>query len=332
MNLLFSCIGKRGYIADYFRPHLEKGDRIIGTSNSKWTPGFEHCDTNYILPDIVSPDYIPSVKDVCEREAITGLLSFYDPDVVALSKYFDDFISMGITPIIPRQKIAEICFDKMMTYQYLTKNNFVTAKTYLNIDDAISNLNSGDLKFPVYVKPRRGFGSSLTFRARNELELHAFYHYASDMIIQEELVGEPIDFDILNDLNGNVISVVPWKKFRSRLGETEQAQTFKHQDVIDFGVKLGNTLGHIGPLDADLYLKDGQISVLEINLRFGGGYPVSHLSGADFPAKIIKMVKGEEIMPDIGNYLENIVMMKDNLVIGGLEKEYFADKFRDISN
>ena len=54
MNILFSCIGKRGYIADFFRPHLQATDMIIGTSNTKWTPGFEHCDKNYILPDINS--------------------------------------------------------------------------------------------------------------------------------------------------------------------------------------------------------------------------------------------------------------------------------------
>jgi carbamoyl-phosphate synthase large subunit len=332
MNLLFSCIGKRGYIADYFRPHLENIGKIIGTSNTKWTPGFEHCDTNYIMPNIDNPNYITKVKEVCEREAISAILSFFDPDVVALSKCFDEFVSIGVTPIIPRREIAEICFDKFLTYQFLSKNNFKTAKTYLRIEDAIVDLSSGDLNFPVYVKPRRGFGSSLTFKARNKLELQAFFNYAPDMIIQEELEGEAIDFDILNDLNGNVVSVVPWKKFRSRLGETEQAQTFKHQDVIEFGVKLGNTLGHIGPLDADLFLQDGQVSVLEINLRFGGGYPVSHLSGADFPAKIIKMIKGEELIPDIGNFLENVVMMKDNLVIGGLAGTYFADKFRDFNS
>jgi len=330
MNLLFSCVGKRGYIADYFRPHLKKGERIIGTSNSKWTPGFEHCDTNYILPDIVSPDYIPKVMEVCERERITGILSFFDPDVVTLSKYFDEFIAMGITPIVPRHEIAEICFDKYLTYQFFSENNFLTAKTFLNIEDAFKSLTSGSLKYPLYVKPRRGYGSSLTFKARNQLELNAFYHYTPDMIIQEELTGEPFDFDILNDLNGNVISVVPWKKFKSRLGETEQAQTFKHQDVIDFGVKLGNKLGHIGPLDADLYLKDGKISVLEINLRFGGGYPVSHLAGAEFPAKIIAMLRGEEVKTDIGNFQHGIIMMKDFLVIGGNEHEYFSNKFMNL--
>lgn len=324
MNLLFSCIGKRGYIADFFRPHLSKEDRIIGTSNTKWTPGFEHCDVNYILPDINKPDYISSVKDVCEKESVDAILSFFDPDVVELSRHFDEFLEMGIQPVIPKAEIAEVCFDKYKTFNFFIEKGFSTANTFLDYQEVMDFLADGSLDFPLYVKPRRGFGSSLTFKARNELELNAFFHYAPDMIIQEEMTGEPIDFDILNDLEGNVLSVNPWRKYRSRLGETEQAETFFNQDVLDFGVKLGSTLKHIGPLDADLYINGSDVSVLEVNLRFGGGYPVSHLAGANFPEKILRMLRGEILNSDIGQFKEGVVMMKDNLIIGGLHSDYFS--------
>jgi len=309
---------------------MSKGDRIIGTSNTKWTPGFEHCDKNYILPNINDPNYLPSVFEVCKRESISGILSFFDPDVVALSRQFDTFVEMGITPIIPRQEIAEICFDKYKTYQFLTEKGFNTAKTYLDFDTAMADIRSGLLSFPLFVKPRTGFGSALTFKAYNTLEVDAFFHYAPNMIIQEEMTGEAIDFDILNDLSGNVLSVVPWKKYRSRMGETEQAETFDDQNVIDFGVKLGTALGHIGPLDADLFLNGKSVSVLEINLRFGGGYPVSHLAGADFPSKIISMIKGQVINPSIGDYKRETVMMKDNFIIGGLKSDFFDRKIIDF--
>lgn len=327
MNLLFSCIGKRGYIADFFRPHLSKGDRIIGTSNTKWTPGFEHCDFNYILPDIGHPDYISRVKEICQRESIGAILSFFDPDVVELARHFEEFLDMGIQPVIPKAEIAEVCFDKFKTYQFLVENGFPTAKTYLEYEEVIDLLADRVIAFPLFVKPRRGFGSSLTFKAHNEIELDAFYHYAPDMIIQEEMTGEAIDFDILNDLEGNVLSVIPWRKYRSRMGETEQAETFFDKSVLDFGLKLGTILKHIGPLDADLFINGSQISILEINLRFGGGYPVSHLAGANFPDKIIRMLKGEKLTPDIGQFQQGTVMMKDNLVIGGPRDEFFSNKF-----
>jgi carbamoyl-phosphate synthase large subunit len=230
---------------------------------------------------------------------------------------------------MPRAEIAETCFDKYKTFQYLREANFDTAKTYIDLRDAIADIQSGTLSYPVFVKPRCGFGSQLTFRACNEPELVAFFHCAPDMIIQEELTGDACCFDILNDMDGKVLSVVPWRKFRSRSGETEQAQTMADKALTDFGVRLSTALGHAGPLDADLFRLEGRISVLEINLRFGGGYPVSHLAGADFPAKIVKMIRGEKLVPDIGDFENDVVMMKDNSVIGGPGSQYFADRCVD---
>ena len=325
MNLLFSCIGKRGYIADYFRSHLGVNDRIIGTSNTKWTSGFSHCDKNYILPDIISPKYISTVMDICKMESVSGILSFFDPDVVELSKHFEEFVMMGITPIFPKEEITEICFDKYKTFKFLTSHKIKTAMTYLDFHQAMNEIRSGKLSFPVFVKPRRGFSSKSTYKANNERELDVFFHYASDMIIQEELRGESINFDILNDLNGKVLSVVPWRKYLSRMGETEHAQTIHNQSLIDFGVNLASTLKHIGPLDADLFLLNDKISVLEINLRFGGGYPVSHLAGAGFPSKIIRMLKGEGVQQGIGDFSDDIILIKDNFILGGPASEYFQN-------
>jgi hypothetical protein len=38
MNLLFSCIGRRGYLATWFRETLEPGDRIVGTTTRAGRP------------------------------------------------------------------------------------------------------------------------------------------------------------------------------------------------------------------------------------------------------------------------------------------------------
>ena len=181
------------------------------------------------------------------------------------------------------------------------------------------------------MKPRHGFGSALTFRARNITELEAFFNYAPDMIIQEEVVGDAIDFDVLMTYKGKQFQLF-LRKYRSRIGETEQAQTFYDEKIVNFGFQLGSLLGHRGPLDADLFLKDGEIIVLEINLRFGGGYPVSHLAGANFPLKILQMIRGELTSDCKPQFTPNVIMMKDNLVLGGSEPVFFKDKYINRRN
>jgi len=61
-----------------------------------------------------------------------------------------------------------------------------------------------------------------------------------------------------------------------------------------FGFRIGEALGHIGNLDCDVFEKDGQYYLLEMNPRFGGGYPFSHLAGANYPAAIVAWLEGKE--------------------------------------
>lgn len=325
MNLLFSCIGKRGYMARLFREQLGPGDRIIGTSNTRWTPGFNACDKGYLLPDLTSPEYIPAVLALCERERINGLLSFFDMDVHRLSKHVHEFEAIGVKCFIPRAEAADICFDKWRTFEFLREKGFETADTWLDLVSVKRAMDDGTLTFPVYVKPRAGFGSRNTFKARDWKELEVFFGLEPDMIVQEALGGDAYDFDILNDLQGRALSVVCWRKSLSRMGETEQATTVHDERLAEVGTRLANALGHAGPLDADLFLWNGKVYVLEINLRFGGGYPTSHLAGAGFPKAIVQMIRSEQPGIKQGDYKAGVVMMKELHTIGGEEEHFFTD-------
>jgi carbamoyl-phosphate synthase large subunit len=50
---------------------------------------------------------------------------------------------------------------------------------------------------------------------------------------------------------------------------------------------IGESLGHVGNLDCDVFIGPNGISVLELNPRFGGGYPFSHLAGVNLPAVLL---------------------------------------------
>jgi hypothetical protein len=69
----------------------------------------------------------------------------------------------------------------------------------------------------------------------------------------------------------------------------------------------------------------GNAHVLEINFRFGGGYPVSHFAGAGFPEMIVRMGRGERVEPLIGKYDKGVVMMKELRVIKGVHNNFFQD-------
>jgi carbamoyl-phosphate synthase large subunit len=315
MNLLFSCIGRRGYIADWFREHLGPGDRIIGTSNTPWTPGFHACDEGVLMPDLASEAYIPTLLELCRKRRIQALLSFFDLDVVAISRHRERFRELGVVPLVPDARVAEIGLDKLETARFLGSHGFRVPETFTELEAARAALREGRLRYPVIVKPRFGFASQNLFAARTDEELRIFFGCASDMLVQERLAGQEHSLDVLNDLEGRVVSVIVKRKVMMRAGETDQAESVRHPAAVELGGRLGRVLGHVGPLDVDLFVDGDELAILELNPRFGGAYAISHLAGADFPRKILDMVRGVPVESDIGRYTVGVQMMKDYRIV-----------------
>ncbi|HDR51590.1 MAG TPA: ATP-grasp domain-containing protein [Mariniphaga anaerophila] len=312
MNILLSTIGRRGYIADFFRK--AGAAKIIGTTDrhgadTEFTVGLLSCDKKIILPPISSPDYINSLLELCKKEQVNLLCSLFDQDSYTISKNLDEFRNIGVIPLLPSEKANEICFDKVKTVQFLNKIGLGSPATFTTIE----SFNKSDIGFPVVVKPRNGFASLNMFFAKKEIELTGCFD--SELhIIQEKLSGIEFSFDILNDLHGKVISCVVKQKIKMRAGETDQAITVKDDNLLEIAIRVGESMGDIGlcgPLDVDLFVTENQTYILEFNPRFGGGYPLSHAAGAKFPELMLDMAKGITPKSIVGQYQENLVMMKD---------------------
>jgi carbamoyl-phosphate synthase large subunit len=312
MNLLFSCVGRRSYIIDYFRGSLTLSDNIIGTSNTKWVPALRYCNKKFYMPDIVAENYVDAMLQLCNREKVDALLSFLDQDVDILAQHFDEFKSIGVIPILPKPEASTICYDKFKTYQFLKGHGFHTPRTFIDLVRVKKALSHRELSFPLIVKPRFGYGSRNVFNSAALNEMETCFNLGKDMMIQEMVQGEELDMDICNDIYGKeVLAVVPWKKLASRAGETELSITLDDPDLIDVGVELGKAIGQAGPMDVDVFKVGDIYQIIDLNPRFGGGYPVTQLAGGDFPGMLVRMLRGEHLSPRIGDYKVGVIMMKE---------------------
>ena len=139
--------------------------------------------------------------------------------------------------------MSAIALDKVATRRFLEAHGFETPRTFASLDAALLALDEGRVALPLVVKPRYGFASRDVFVARDEAELRVFAAYAPDMIIQERLTGEEHSLDVLNDLEGRVLSVVVKRKVLMRAGETDQAETIAHPAALALGERLGRDAG-----------------------------------------------------------------------------------------
>lgn len=328
MNILLSCIGRRGYIAEFFKSRLRNSARIIGTSNTKWTPGFKACDLGVIMPDISSTEYVPSLIRLCKDQKINVLLSFFDQDINILSTHIKEFRDLGAVPFLPSKKVSDISFDKYLTHIFLREHGFAGPETFMDLGKCLDSIEKKKLKFPLIVKPRFGFASQNVFCARTIKELKVFFNYSQDMLIQEMLLSPEYHFDIFNDLKGRTLAVVPKLKIAMRAGETDQAEICCDPVLMKVGSLLGEELGklgHVGPLDVDCFMDDaGKVFILEMNPRFGGAYALSHIAGADFISFIIKIMMNEPVNPITADFSNEVIMMKEYRLLVGERRDFFS--------
>ena len=332
MNILLTSVGRRSYLVQYFKEALGTSGEVHVANSSALTPAFSVADHSVVTPLIYDEGYIPFLMDYCRKNQIQAILSLFDVDLPILSRSKQAFRDMGVEVIVSDQDVIGICNDKWKTYQYMKENHFHTPKTFLCVEDAIAAIKRGTLGFPVMVKPRWGMGSIAVYQADNLEELLVFYKKIKNMIqntylkyesaedmeqcvlIQEKLQGQEYGLDIIHDLNANYQTTICKKKYAMRAGETDCAVTVSNDILKETGTKLGKIMGHIGNLDCDLFLVNDVPYILEMNARFGGGYPFSHAAGVNLPRAIIHWLRGEAVPAGILEEKSGVVVHKDIII------------------
>lgn len=312
MNVLLTSAGRRSYLVEYFKDALKGAGRVIACNSTMNSTALIAADDWIESPLIYSDEYIPFLLDVIERHEIRLVLSLFDADLPVLAHNRRELEATGALVLVSSPKVVETCNDKWKTYLFLRESGIPAPATFLRLNDAVAALERGEICYPLVIKPRWGMGSLSIFTAESEDELRVLYEksrrgvfesylaYESRqdrdacIIIQEYIAGSEYGLDVVNDLHSRHLVTSVKRKIGMRGGETDGAITVKNEELSELGRKLGTLLGHIGNLDVDVLEKDGCYHVLEMNARFGGGYPFSHLAGMDLPAEILRWCSGSE--------------------------------------
>lgn len=317
INILITSVGRRTRLLEYFLKELNGVGNLIATDCSILAPALYTADSYHIVPRINDPKYVNFIKNICEKEKVTAVLSLIDPELSVLAKHAEEFKKIGVTAIVSPYEVCELWLDKYAAARFCKDNGFKYAKTYNNFSDFENAIENKEVNFPVFIKPRKGSASLNINRAENIEQAKVIFESSVDMIIQEFLNGQEIGADVYVDMiSKEVVSIFVKEKIAMRAGETDKARSIKSPALFEIIDDLVKKAGLIGPIDIDVFDVNGEYYISEINPRFGGGYPLAYECGVNFPKYIINNLKGFTNDPHIGNYEENVHMMKhDTLTI-----------------
>lgn len=305
LRILLTSVGRRSYLVRYFQDALCRNGEVHVANSSAISPAFLITKNNVVTPLIYDEAYIPFLLDYCINNKIAVLVPLFDVDLPALAAHEREFAEAGVRVIVSSEPVVRTCNDKWETYRFCINHGFHTPKTFISLELARKVILERDLNFPIMLKPRWGTGSVGIFEANNISELDILHKLVEDKIvetylkyescknrgsmalIQEKLNGIEYGLDVINDLQGEYQNTIVKRKHAMRTGETDCAETVESAALCQLGAAIGRSLHHIANLDVDASLIGDTPYLLEINARFGGGYPFSHMAGANLPLAII---------------------------------------------
>ena len=327
-NILLTSAGRRSYLVKYFKEALN-GKGEVHASNSEYTIALQEADNYFISPLIYEENYVDSLISYCKINNINAIISVFDIDLLVLANAKNYIESFGIKLLLANAEVVKICNDKWLTYKFLLENEILTPRTYKSKEDALEALSGGEISFPLIMKPRWGMASMGIYKVNNLEELDFFYSksirdiessylkYESNLtpgetvLIQEIIEGQEYGLDVINDLKGNFVCVLPKSKLLMRAGETDLGETVSPSIFIDTAHKLSELLKHEVILSVDCFDVEGKIYVLEMNCRISGHYPLSHLAGTNLPLQIIEWIEGKSTSIKNFKFKEGLYITKD---------------------
>lgn len=321
MNILFTCAGRRNYLIEYFKNIIGESGKVIAADMQLSAPSMAIADRAIVVPAVYDDDYISHILDICKKEKVDAVFSLNDLELPILSAAESAFKAMNVKVVISSDKVIDICFDKWNTVSFAQSIGLNIPKTYISLETAKEALSSGNLNFPLVVKPRWGSASIgiefpidmrelelayelLTLRLfRSSLADASMNDTGHAILIQEKIEGTEYGVDVLNNFDGQPAQVYVKEKLAMRAGETDKSVLRNKPGIEEMGLKIGKELGHIGNLDCDIFEKDGKYYLLEMNPRFGGGYPFTHNAGGNYPAALVAWLEGKEF--DFSTFTRN---------------------------
>ena len=310
-NFLFTSAGRRVSLIRSFRAALDSlglQGKLVTADLQKNAPAPFIADVRELVPRVSDPAYIPTLLDICRRHDIHLLVPLIDTELHLLAPHRQRFAEIGVTLLVSSEEVNHLTLDKRSTHDFFRKSGILTPA----ILDLTSILAADNSSYPYLLKPAQGSCSVGVTKVRNEEELRFFLSYVQEPIVQELIRGEEYTLDILVDFSGKVRCVVPRLRIETRAGEVSKGMTVNNPAIIAAGKKVAEALpGALGCITAQCFLTpENEIVFIEINPRFGGGFPLACAAGADFPKWIIQMVRKEEPEICLDGWQDGLVMLR----------------------
>jgi carbamoyl-phosphate synthase large subunit len=301
MVVLLTSVGQRVDIARAFRA---AGATTLGVDADPLAPALYHCDRRVVVPRIADPEYVPTLAALREEHDVRLVVPLNDLDFPVLASERDRLAPALV--LLPDPEVSARMSDKLVAHRFFVAHGIPSPRSWA--PEEVPE----DVRYPVLVKAREGFGSRNIHRAADRGQLDFFLGYSGvPSFVQEVCVGEEFSIDVFCDLDGRCLNAIPRTMLLSKGGESIKGASIQDRELIEHGAHVAETVGIKGPANVQCFREpDGSLPITDVNTRFGGGFPVPLAAGGRYPELALALARGERPEPSLGDFREGVVMTR----------------------
>lgn len=307
-NILISSAGRRVELVEAFKQaavrNLTQAKVFCTDMNPVLSSACQISDGSFKVPRVTDVEYIDHLEALCEQNQIGLIVPTIDTELLILAQNRQRFANKDIHIVISDESLIKYCRDKRRTVELFNE---------LYIDQP-EILDKEKLTYPCFCKPYDGSCSVGAFPLFSELDLTQDMRNNSKNIFMEYVPKSYSEYtiDAYYSKDNQLKCLVPRKRIEVRGGEVSKGVTRKNF-VYDYLINKVSVLdGARGCITFQLFVNEENQSIkgLEVNPRFGGGYPLSHGAGAHYTDWLLKeYLNGEEI-DFCDNWEPNLIMLR----------------------
>jgi carbamoyl-phosphate synthase large subunit len=310
VTILVSSAGRRGALLAALRHGgtvAGAAARVIVTDRSPLSAAGHLADSFHLVPPVNAPDFVDAMLDLVRRERVDAIVPTIDPELPVLAEHRQAFADCGATAVVSDPETIDICSDKGRSSRWLAEHGFPVPRQY-GPEEAAA-LPAG--AWPLFFKPRRGSSSVGAHPVRSAAELELATERYGQGVVEELIAGDEYTMDCWVDDAGTCTSVVPRLRLAVRAGEIAKGVTVRNNDLQQQVAAIVEALpGARGPVTVQAMISESGPHFIEINPRFGGGYPLSHQAGACYTAALVAETLGKPVDPGWFSWQDDLVMLR----------------------
>ncbi len=311
-NILISAAGRRVGLMRCFQRALA----ALGVDGSLYAGEISHLSSAGQLADVLletprctSPGFAAAMLKLCVTHGIKLIVPTIDTELLVYAEHRQRFRALGTEVPISAPETIAIASDKRKTHTFLRAHGFPTVDQ-AEVEDILADPDA--FSFPLIVKPTRG-SSSIGISIVDHADALALASKDRDVVVQTLAPGDEYTVSVLVDRAGQARCAVPRRRLEVRHGEVSKGVTVRAQALESLAMRCCEALpGAYGPMNVQIFWDRvaDRFNIIEVNARFGGGFPLACRAGADYPRWIVEACLGLPSTAAADTWRDGLLMLR----------------------